>query len=56
MGRNGDAQDMLTIKLADEYLEKYRVSQSWRLISNLRDALVRVIDERNALRQELEAK
>lgn len=36
----------LAVRMADDYLEKHRVSESWRIIDMLRDALVRVMDGR----------
>jgi len=32
------------VQLADEYLDRYRVSDSWRLVSALRDEVVRMAD------------
>ena len=36
----------LAVRMADDYLEKHRVSESWRIIDALRDTLVRVMDGR----------
>lgn len=44
----------LAIQMADEYLNKHRVSETWRLIDMLRDALVRAMDNATPERTDYE--
>lgn len=44
----------LAIQMADEYLTKHRVSETWRLIDMLRDALVRAMDRTPPTRTDYE--
>lgn len=46
------SDDTLIFEMADGYLNSHRTSETWRLISILRDKLLRVTDERNTLRRE----